>query len=131
MNTLACLSPHISHCKPNNKSFMKSHNAHNNFPFCGNILILPISFINTKLSLRVIKNHILQFYFLLFIFDRTLDTCGPDKLHLIDKSMKTSHIYCGSRMPWELISTGRHCEIIIHVTSSSTSRMMLFYHAII
>ena len=130
-NTLDCLSPYIIHCMPTNNSFIPSRTAHYSyFPFCGIILILPISSIHSHLSLHVLKDHILQFDFLLFMFYRTFASCGPDDLHLVDQSINKSYVYCGSRMPWKLISTGNHCDIIMKVSRSFSSRMTLFYHVI-
>ena len=130
-NTLDCLSLYILHCEPTNNSFISSRTAHySNFPFCGAVLILPRSSIHSHLSLHVLKEHILQFDFLLFMFYRTFASCGPDDLHLVDQSINKTYVYCGSRMPWKLISTGNHCDIIMKVSSGFSSRMTLFYHII-
>ena len=82
------------------------------------------------MSLRVLDSHILQFDFILFTFYRTFSTCGPDKLHLVDHTVNKTHVYCGSRRPWKIISTGSHCDIIMKVLGGSSSRMTLCYHAI-
>ena len=98
-------------------------------PYCGNIHIRPGASINTKLSIKVIEKHILKFNFIIFNFHRTFKVCGPDTLHLTDHVLNTTSVYCGSRMPWTMVSAGEWCDITINVSSNLSSTMKLFYQA--
>ena len=130
-NTFDCTSPYIKHCSASSKAFtMTSVSHYSTFSFCGNVKILPILSMKATLYLRVIAKHIIRFNFFRFAFDRTYKLCGPDELYIKDHSMKNTHVYCGFRIPWSMLSTGRKCDIVIKVLSGSTSSMTLFYHAV-
>ena len=125
-----CMSPYIGHCRPSDEPLIINRIYHHpNFAFCGLINIPQLSSFHNKIYLHVLRKHVLQLHFLLFIFYRTFDVCGPDELKIIEYPNKTS-VYCGSRLPWKMISTGRKCVILLKVLSGSTSRMTMFYHAL-
>ena len=126
-----CASPYIMHCRPTTKTFTVSSVSHYSlFSFCGNIQILPVASLNAQLFLHVLRQHILQFQFISFDFYRTFQKCGPDELHLRDFSIHRTHVYCGVRVPWTIITTGRKCSIMIKISSGFTSTLKLFYNAI-
>ena len=127
-NTFDCTSPYIIHCRPSYNNSRADH--YSSFPFCGNIRITPKSDLSIKLYLHVLRKHIIHFDFLQFLFRRSYHICGPDQLQILDQAEKVTHVYCGCRLPWNIISTGRRCDIIVNVLSGSTSQMMLFYQAI-
>ena len=126
-----CISPHIRHCRLTDKPFRKTSILHfSSFTFCGHIHIPPKSPVDGTLYVTVQRNHLIQFNFLIFVFYRNFHICGPDELNLVDHSVNKTHVYCGCRMPWDMMSGGRDCDIILKVATGSSSMMVLFYHAI-
>ena len=97
--------------------------------YCGDIHLHLGLDLDERLTIYMPVNHVSQLHFLVFILNRTFLKCGPSQVRVIDNS--TAHVYCGIRLPWNMLSTGRKSDIIITIVPDSKSTVTLFYKAVL
>ena len=123
-----CVSSYIRHCRFTiDSSTSKKHNM--SISFCSKIYLMFIPPGTTLYSIYSIPEHFISIDFLVFIFFRTFDVCGPDKVNVLDISIKENHIYCGRRTPWSILSGGRRIHLVVDKSSIKLCRLSLFYTA--
>ena len=122
-----CHSSHIKHCtsRPYQIDIIPLYPV---VSYCGNIHLPPGAALKNTLSIYMPVSHVSQLNFLVFILQRTFRKCGPDQMHVIDNLL--ARVYCGIRLPWNMISSGRKCDIIITITPNIISTVTLFYQAV-
>ena len=118
-----CMTQHIRHCVYDIVNPLKT-----NVTFCGKLTDVSRP-PQTQVHITVLHQHVVLFKFMIFAFYRTIYLCGPDNVQITDVTMNQRHNYCGRRIPWSTLTTGRHGHVLITIHDNLRSTLSLFYSA--
>ena len=97
--------------------------------YCGIIASSGRSNLVTSVAIRIktYLNHLLQIEVNRFHFEWRLTGCIGHNIVIIDYVDNIPRLFCGSRLPWTLITAGHEAEIHISVSAYRTYEISSFY----